>query len=139
MRPPVGIGLRHPHYAEVLETRPALDFLEVHSENFFGDGGAALAVLAEARGHYAISLHGVGLALGSATFLWLMAGLFDYDTKLPAAPNAVHGYVVSSSIITGLIFLGAAIAIAFCTLTKEKTLKMAAELAERRKAAGVAV
>lgn len=66
MRPPVGIGLRHPHYAEVLETRPALDFLEVHSENFFGDGGAALAVLAEARGHYAISLHGVGLALGSA-------------------------------------------------------------------------
>ena len=80
-----------------------------------------------------------GLALGSATFLWLMAGLFDYDTKLPAAPNAVHGYVVSSSIITGLIFLGAAIAIAFCTLTKEKTLKMAAELAERRKAAGVAV
>lgn len=61
-----GIGWRHPHYAELLQSLPALDFLEVHSENFFGDGGAALAVLAQARTHYAVSLHGVGLALGSA-------------------------------------------------------------------------
>lgn len=63
----VGIGWRHPHYGELLQSLPALDFLEVHSENFFGDGGAALAVLAQARAHYAVSLHGVGLALGSAT------------------------------------------------------------------------
>jgi uncharacterized protein len=62
----VGIGLRQPHYAELLEARPALGFLEVHSENFFADGGAALAVLREARASYAISLHGVGLSLGSA-------------------------------------------------------------------------
>lgn len=62
-----GIGWRHPHYAELLQSLPALDFLEVHSENFFGDGGAALAVLTQARTHYAVSLHGVGLALGSAT------------------------------------------------------------------------
>jgi uncharacterized protein (UPF0276 family) len=62
----VGIGWRHPHYAELLETRPALDFLEVHSENFFADGGAALALLQQARASYALSLHGVGLALGSA-------------------------------------------------------------------------
>jgi len=60
-----GIGWRHPHYAHVLESRPALDFLEVHSENFFGQGGAALAVLQQARQTYPISLHGVGLALGS--------------------------------------------------------------------------
>lgn len=60
-----GIGWRHPHYAEVLETRPALAFLEVHSENFFGLGGAALAVLEEGRAHYPVSLHGVGLGLGS--------------------------------------------------------------------------
>ena len=46
-----------------------LDFLEVHSENFFGAGGAALAVLREGRAHYPISLHGVGLALGSAVGL----------------------------------------------------------------------
>jgi uncharacterized protein (UPF0276 family) len=61
-----GIGWRHPHYGALLQARPALDFLEVHSENFFGDGGAALAVLGQARQHYPISLHGVGLALGSA-------------------------------------------------------------------------
>jgi uncharacterized protein (UPF0276 family) len=62
---PVGIGWRHPHYAELLQTRPALDFIEVHSENFFADGGAALAVLVQGRACYPISLHGVGLSLGS--------------------------------------------------------------------------
>jgi uncharacterized protein len=62
----VGIGWRHPHYAELLAQQPALDFLEVHSENFFADGGAALAVLQRAREDYPISLHGVGLSLGSA-------------------------------------------------------------------------
>jgi uncharacterized protein len=62
----VGLGWRHPHYAELLQTRPALDFLEVHSENFFGQGGAALAVLEQGRAHYPVSLHGVGLSLGSA-------------------------------------------------------------------------
>ncbi len=62
----IGIGWRHPHYAELLATRPPLDFLEVHSENFFADGGAALAVLQQARAIYPVSLHGVGLALGSA-------------------------------------------------------------------------
>jgi uncharacterized protein (UPF0276 family) len=61
----VGIGWRHPHYAELLERQPRLDFLEVHSENFFAPGGAALAVLERGRGHYAMSLHGVGLSLGS--------------------------------------------------------------------------
>ena len=61
-----GIGLRHPHYAEVIEQAPPLGFIEVHSENFFADGGAALAVLREARERYDLSLHGVGLGLGSA-------------------------------------------------------------------------
>jgi hypothetical protein len=65
----VGIGWRHPHYRELLERQPALDFLEVHSENFFAAGGAALAVLELARAHYPISLHGVGLSLGSAVGL----------------------------------------------------------------------
>ena len=65
-----GIGWRHPHYGELLRRaegpqRPALDFIEVHSENFFAEGGAALAVLAQGRAHYPVSLHGVGLALGS--------------------------------------------------------------------------
>lgn len=63
---PVGIGWRHPHYGELLQARPALAFIEVHSENFFGEGGAALAVLEQGRREYPVSLHGVGLALGSA-------------------------------------------------------------------------
>jgi uncharacterized protein (UPF0276 family) len=62
-----GIGWRHPHYSDLLESLPDLDFIEVHSENFFGAGGASLAVLQQARSHYAVSLHGVGLALGSAS------------------------------------------------------------------------
>ncbi|HYN62908.1 MAG TPA: DUF692 domain-containing protein [Rubrivivax sp.] len=64
--PSVGIGLRQPHYEMLLRERPRLGFVEVHSENFFADGGAALAVLHAARRHYPVSLHGVGLSLGAA-------------------------------------------------------------------------
>ena len=49
-----------------MQRRPPLAFIEVHSENFFADGGAALAVLQEGRAAYDVSLHGVGLGLGSA-------------------------------------------------------------------------
>ncbi len=60
-----GIGLRSPHYRDVLETRPAVGWLEVHSENFFCDGGQPLYTLEQARACYPLSLHGVGLSLGS--------------------------------------------------------------------------
>lgn len=62
----VGIGLRAPHYAQVLERRPALGFLEIHNENFFAAGGAALAWLERFRDAYPLGFHGVGLSLGSA-------------------------------------------------------------------------
>lgn len=65
----VGIGLRAPHYARVLEERPALGFVEVHSENFYAEGGAALGWLERFRAAYPLSLHGVGLSLGSADAL----------------------------------------------------------------------
>ena len=64
-----GIGLRQPHYQALLAAPPPLAFVEVHSENFFGDGGAALAVLEQARAHWPVSLHGVNLSLGSAAGL----------------------------------------------------------------------
>lgn len=67
-----GIGWRHEHERALLEGQPTLPFIEVHSENFFADGGASLALLHQARQHYDVSLHGVGLALGSA------AGLDDW-------------------------------------------------------------
>jgi uncharacterized protein (UPF0276 family) len=62
----VGIGLRSPHVARVRAERPAIGWLEVHSENYFVDGGPALAALEAIRADYAVSLHGVGMSLGSA-------------------------------------------------------------------------
>lgn len=59
-----GIGLRALHYREVLEQRPDLGWVEVHSENFFG-GGAALHTLRQVAQHYPLSLHGVGIGLAS--------------------------------------------------------------------------
>lgn len=60
-----GIGLRSPHYHEVLERAPAeVAWIEVHSENFF-EGGAPLHFLHKVAERYPVSLHGVGLGLGS--------------------------------------------------------------------------
>jgi uncharacterized protein (UPF0276 family) len=61
-----GIGLRAPHYRDILEQRPAVGWLETHSENYFGAGGAPLHYLDALRVDYPLSLHGVGLSLGSA-------------------------------------------------------------------------
>ncbi|MGN6482250.1 multinuclear nonheme iron-dependent oxidase, partial [Luteibacter sp.] len=44
-----GLGLRVPHYQDVLETRQPLDFVEVISENFMVDGGRPLHVLEQVR------------------------------------------------------------------------------------------
>ena len=64
-----GIGLRSPHVTRVRAERPPLGWLEVHSENYFVDGGPAIAALEAIRRDYPISLHGVGLSLGSADAL----------------------------------------------------------------------
>jgi len=61
-----GIGLRHPHAAELLASVPPLAFVEVHSENYALPGGAAAGVLQAARERWPVSLHGVALAPGSA-------------------------------------------------------------------------
>jgi len=63
----VGMGLRQAHAAALRTSLPPLGFLEVHSENFFADGGANRHALRDLRSHYPISLHGVGLSLGSAS------------------------------------------------------------------------
>ena len=60
-----GIGLRSNHYREVLRTRPEIPWLEIHSENYFCTGGPYLHFLDAVRELYPISLHGVGLSLGS--------------------------------------------------------------------------
>ena len=60
-----GIGLRAIHHEEILARRPHVGWLEAHSENYFGRGSAPGNVLARLRGEYPLSLHGVGLSLGS--------------------------------------------------------------------------
>lgn len=60
-----GIGLRAPHVRHVLATEPAVPWFEVHSENYFADGGEAIRDLERIRERYAVALHGVGLSLGS--------------------------------------------------------------------------
>lgn len=85
-----GIGWRQRHYGELLQRQESLAFLEVHSENFFGEGGAALEVLRQGRARYPVSLHGVGLSLGSA------AGLDDWHLdRLAALVAAIEPVRVS--------------------------------------------
>lgn len=61
----VGIGLRSPHYQSVLETRPDVAFLEVHSENYFNAHSKNFHYLEQIAPHYPMSFHGIGLSLGS--------------------------------------------------------------------------
>lgn len=62
----MGIGLRAAHYQHFLAQRPRVDWLEVHTENYLSCSGRDWQVLQQVREHYALSLHGVGLGLGSA-------------------------------------------------------------------------
>lgn len=77
-----------------------------------------------------------GLALGQASFLWLMAGLFGYDTKMPAAPEAVAGYRMCAAIVVGILFAICTVLLIVYRLNKRATIEMAEELAARRAAAG---
>ena len=68
----IGVGLRHQHYADVLsqpydqpENNLIIDFVEVHSENFFAQGGASRALIQDVAKRYPISLHSTALGLGS--------------------------------------------------------------------------
>lgn len=71
----IGVGLRHPHYSDVLAPSvgnkdndakaSSIDFVEVHSENFFAQGGASRALIREVAEKYPVSLHSTALGLGS--------------------------------------------------------------------------
>jgi len=64
--PGFGLGLRKPHYADFLDHRIAVDFLEVISENFMIDGGRPRRILRDIRARYPVALHGVSMSIGSA-------------------------------------------------------------------------
>ncbi len=65
----VGIGFKAEHFTDILESRPDVDFFEVHAENYMGDGGPPHARLRRLREDYALSVHGVGLSIGGADAL----------------------------------------------------------------------
>ena len=93
-----GVGLRTPHVAQVLGERPRIAWLEVHSENYFADGGPALAKLDRVRADYPLSLHGVGLSLGSSDALDL-----EHLAKLERLIKRVAPAAVSEHLCWGAI------------------------------------
>ncbi|MGF6758876.1 MNIO family bufferin maturase [Paraburkholderia sp. GAS42] len=97
----IGIGLRHAHYADFLETVPPVDWIEVHSENYFGDGGYDLHLLQTVRRDLPVSLHGVGLGLGSATTLDLA-----HLGKLKRLVERIEPAVVSEHLCWGATSAG---------------------------------
>jgi uncharacterized protein len=63
--PSVGVGFKPEHFEAIADTRPQLGFFEVHAENYMGAGGAPHRRLDAIRERYPLSLHGVGLSIGS--------------------------------------------------------------------------
>jgi uncharacterized protein len=64
-----GLGLRPPHYTQIVETRPEVGWFEITSENFMVPGGRPLHWLDRIRSDYPIAMHGVSLSIGSTDLL----------------------------------------------------------------------
>jgi len=63
----VGIGLRSPHLFQFIDEKPNIGWVEVHSENYLSLGGNDFEALLQIRKNYPISLHGIGMSLGSSS------------------------------------------------------------------------
>ena len=87
-----GLGLRPDHYKEVLETLPAVDWLEIISENYLVDGGKPLHYLDRIREHYPMVMHGVSLSIGGTDPLDLeyLAGLKRLAARVEPAWVSDH-------------------------------------------------
>jgi uncharacterized protein (UPF0276 family) len=86
----VGVGLRHPHFADILTQPKQVDFVEVHSENFFGQGGAGLSVLTQVREMYPVSLHSTSMGLGS-----LQSIPMEYLKRLKKLTEKIDPFLMS--------------------------------------------
>jgi uncharacterized protein len=86
----IGVGLRSPHYEAALNSNALVDFVEVHAENFFADGGASLAVLDQAAARFPISLHATALGLGSKSGV-----APQYVQKLNRLVERINPFLVS--------------------------------------------
>lgn len=79
-----GVGLKPEHYSDILESHPDIGWFEVHPENYMGDGGPPHHYLTLIRESYPLSLHGVGLSIGSESGL--------DDTHLKRLQHLVERY-----------------------------------------------
>jgi len=61
----VGVGFKPTHFRDILAAAQPVGFFEVHAENYMGAGGLPHAQLGALRERYALSIHGVGLSIGS--------------------------------------------------------------------------
>jgi uncharacterized protein (UPF0276 family) len=93
-----GIGLRAQHHAEIIARLPPIGWLEAHSENYFASGGVHHQQLLQIRRHYEISLHGVGLSLGSTDPMNR-----DHLRGLRRLVNAVEPVLVSEHLSWGSV------------------------------------
>lgn len=92
----IGIGLRIPHYEDIFQNNPSIDWFEIISENFMIDGGKPLEVLQWIVSHYPVVQHGVSLAIGSPDPLD-----FDYLKKLKALTKITKTPWVSDHLCWG--------------------------------------
>jgi Protein of unknown function (DUF692) len=97
-----GVGLRRPHYLQVLDDHPRMDWFEVTSENFMVEGGRPIEVLESVRLRYPIVMHGVSLSIGSTDPL-----NFAYLRQLATLVRRQPG--------SPIIYVGPASAAAICT------------------------
>ncbi|MGZ3732824.1 MAG: MNIO family bufferin maturase [Parachlamydiaceae bacterium] len=92
----IDIGLRVPHYDDILREKPPIDWFEIISENFMLDGGRPLEILDEILAHYPVVLHGVTLSIGSSAELdW------DYLKRLKALARKTKTPWVSDHLCWG--------------------------------------
>jgi uncharacterized protein (UPF0276 family) len=85
-----GIGLRAQHHLTILAEAPPVAWFEAHTENYFADGGPHVYAMERIRANYPLSLHGVGLSLGSTDPLNI-----DHLTKVRRAVKRFEPALVS--------------------------------------------
>ena len=74
-----------------------------------------------------------GLALGSASFLWIMAGFFEYKAGHEPVERTLEGFRACSGIAVGVLFAVCTVLLLGYKINKSMTIQMADELTERRK------
>lgn len=88
-----GLGLRTDHYNDIIETKPAIDWFEILSENYLVPGGKPLYYLDQIKEHYPIVMHGVSMSLGSTAPLdW------DYLKQIKALAKRVDAKWISDHV-----------------------------------------